>query len=194
MKRATNKIFIWSVVLWALFGANSPLNGAEDSLKKTRRLIREELVYPMEARYRLPATLPSLNETEAKNQEFLRIAQTLQSQGFVVLSRSSSGSILRAKENTSDIVSPHYNLKYELLDLNLILGGWDIQVDRVVEKEGVITATGKRILVDPTRIFKPVSQVLSAMEKDRILETPMKWTLRAKKEGHDVEETPQNAK
>lgn len=137
--------------------------GNAQSLPELHRVISEQLLYPREARYTIPASLPSNKADAAKNAEWMAVAERLSKAGLIRSRQVSSGKIvLDSMEQSLDVAIPSTNLRYETTALNLVLGRWEIDVQAAARAADATVVQGRRRLAARTRIHGLVVDALPA--------------------------------
>lgn len=129
----------------------SPTNA--QTLPELRNIISDQLLYPRDARYTIPATLPVKSVDTAKNSEWLTVAEQLSKAGLIRSRQASGQTLLGGMEQSIDVVVPSTNLRYETTALNIVLGRWDIEVLKVITAGNVRLVHGKRRLTKRTRAY-----------------------------------------
>ncbi|MBF0556632.1 MAG: hypothetical protein HQK96_19105 [Nitrospirae bacterium] len=150
---------------------------AADSIREIANIIKEEMVYPRECRYILPAVIPSKAHDVRKNEEFLTVAKKLEIMGIVKLTQKDGITKIVPDENNYDIIQPNFNANYEVLSIDLILGTWGIAVTEVKTIMSKTIAVGQKSLIKRTRLYEPIMGVLDDEQKKLYSATPMEWEI-----------------
>ena len=128
------------------------------------KVISEQLVYPREARYTLPATLPSDTGDAARNAQWKAVAERLAKANILRLRPAGERLVLEPAEQSVDVVVPSMNLRYETTALNVVLGRWEVEAAKAATAGGTTHVTGRRRLTARTRAYAPVVEALGPRE------------------------------
>ncbi|MBF0555753.1 MAG: hypothetical protein HQK96_14585 [Nitrospirae bacterium] len=164
-------------------------NSVAGNIQETMTIIKEELIYPRECRYIIPAVIPSKEHDVRKNEEFLTVAKKLESMGIVKLTQNNGINRIVPDENNYDVVQQNVNMNYELVSVNLVMGTWDIIVTEVKTAASKTIAIGQKFL-KTTRLYKPVTSVLDDEQRKLYSDTPMEWEISMEKGSPEVKEKP----
>lgn len=148
-----------------------------ETFPELKKIISDQLLYPRDARYTIPSTLPSDTAGQAKNAEWLIAAQHLSKAGLVRLSIVPEKTILDGTEQSLDVVVPSMNLRYETTALNVVLGRWEIEVLRVANAGDVKTVYGKRRVIKHSRAYDPVVGSIPPKEAAKYMDQDVIWEI-----------------
>lgn len=151
-------------------------------------VIKNEMIYPKECRYYLPAVLPVKGVSQEKNQEFRRVLEVIEDLKLVDTRTITNGSItIRPKDNNYDIIQSHTSITYELLGINIIIGIWDIELYNIKEDSDKTVAFGKKFIKKEGKLY---SQIINVVSDDndiiRYQKGKFKWTITKKGESVEV--------
>lgn len=148
-----------------------------ETFTELKKIISDQLLYPRDARYTIPSTLPSDTAGQAKNAEWLIVAQHLSKAGLIRLSIVPEKTILDGTEQSLDVVVPSMNLRYETTALNVVLGRWDIEVLRVANAGDAKTVYGKRRVIKRSRAYDSVVGSIPPKEAAKYMDQDMVWEI-----------------
>jgi hypothetical protein len=144
---------------------------AVDEAAQIRAIVADRLMYPRQARLTLPSPLPP----DAK--DAVTVTDQLRKAGLVRTKMEDGRTLLEAADNTSDVIVPATNLRYEITALNVVLGRWDISVNHVTRTGDVVVAVGRRTLVQRTRAYELVTAVLPPSEARKYADRDATWRI-----------------
>lgn len=153
-----------------------------------KKIISDQLLYPRDARYTIQAALPSNTVDQAQNSEWLAVARQLSKAGLIRLTNASGKTFLDGTEKSLDVVIPSMNLRYETTALNVILGRWDIDVVKVISRQGVTVVYGMRRVIKRSRAYDLVLDSLPPKEAAKYIEQQMIWEISRHGTSFDVVE------
>lgn len=149
------------------------------TLPELKKVISDQLLYPRECRYTLPAVLPSEDADGERNSEWIAVSGKLAKSGLVRVSHAGRKTLLDGVEQSLDIVVPSMNLRYETTALNVILGRWEVDVHRTTKVGEVILVEGKRRVSKRTRAYEVVVPTLSTREAAKYSDRDVVWEISA---------------
>lgn len=158
---------------WLAFSGSS----YAETFTELKKIISDQLLYPRDARYTIPSTLPSETVGQAKNAEWLAVAQHLSKADLVRLSIIDGKTILDGTEQSLDVVVPSMNLRYETTALNVVLGRWDVEMVRVTNAGDVKTVYGKRRVTKRSRAYDPIVGSIPPQEAAKYMDQDMVWEI-----------------
>ncbi|MBF0466997.1 MAG: hypothetical protein HQK94_18175 [Nitrospirae bacterium] len=162
-------------------------NSIAQNIRETANIIKEELIYPREVKYMLPAVIPSKAHDVRKNEEFTTVAKKLESMGVIKLKQEDGITKLVPDENNYDIIQPNVNVNYELVSVNIVLGTWDIVVTEVKTVASKTIAIGQKF-IKRTRLYEPVMGIFDDNQRKLYSDTPMEWEIVMEKGSPEVKE------
>jgi len=161
-------------------------------LKRLRKIISDEMYYPRECRYVVPANLPDNAYSEEKNRVFLEIAKFLEKNKIVMLKMKDSKTVIIPNDNIYDVVQLNVNTRYELISISIILGVWNIEVTDEKRVGSMVMVEGARLMSNKSPLYEFFIKMLPVDEKRDYVPAKMRWEISKKKDKESVVETVLN--
>ncbi|MBF0521274.1 MAG: hypothetical protein HQK92_16300 [Nitrospirae bacterium] len=159
-----------------------------EDLSGLRKIISEELVYPRECKYLLPAVLPATNKNAAENEEYERVSKVLEKMDVIKLVPFGKSTKIVPAKNTYDILKQNVDMSYELISINIVLGTWDVELKQQHKDSEGITVKGFREIKNKTKLYKPVTEVLSKNNVRLYIPAEVQWRITNKNKEYKVSE------
>lgn len=153
-----------------------------ENFKEYEKLVRDKQIYPRECKYLVPAVIPLKNKIAHRDQ--LDVLTVLEQMGLVTLSIENDSLKVKPHANTYGLIQQNVDIQYSLISVNLVLGTWDIEVTEVKKLDSNILVQGRRVIKEKTKIYAPVTNVLSLNIRNICTDTLVQWLV--KKEGGTV--------
>ncbi|MBF0463737.1 MAG: hypothetical protein HQK88_00860 [Nitrospirae bacterium] len=160
---------------------------AED-LNYYKKIIRRTCAYPQDEIYVLPVKLPVGKADANLNGEYLKVARTLETTNDVKVESNPSGTVITPIGNNYDVLLRTLDLSYKLESLGVVLGTYNFQALKVLEKNDEIIVSGKKIFT-PSRLFANIIKVLTSVNSAKYKEHDVQWKIIKKGTKYSTSET-----
>lgn len=162
------------------------LSFAED-ITDYKRMIKKGLNYPRDIQYTIPAELPTANVDAKKNDEYIKVSQTLEKMALVRIERKDSKSVLLPQENSADVVQAVQDMHYKTIAYNVTLGILNIEVNSFKKARPMVVVEGKTIFM-PARTYDVLSKVLPAEILGDCAGQPYIWEIDSSRKDNEIME------